>query len=125
MQEATLHSIVEAAAASSTCRKRSIVCVLYDAANEVVSVGRNQCSPPEDGCPRLGVTSQKQSYTNNCNPIHAEEDALRNLPSNAIPIKAVVYGHDFVCSSCEHQLRQHGISDISIQPDGYGTGLRN
>lgn len=119
-------SLVTLAATQGGCQKRVIVCVLYDADDRVVSIGTNRCNPPESGCPRLGIAYlDKSNYPQpTCNTIHAEVDALSKLPANETAVRAVVYGHEFVCSSCEEILKEYGITNIKIVPDGFGTGLR-
>jgi deoxycytidylate deaminase len=76
----------------------------------------NRCDPPDGICRRIGRTDARELYPveSECNWTHAEIMALRALDENAKPVKAVIYGHNFACPSCEAALHSAGINQIVI-----------
>jgi len=101
--------------AESTCQKRKTVCELYDADGNLLSRESNRCNP--DGiCHRLGVVQGKDNYdkSSNCNWTHCEINAIKSLPKDNKPIKAILYGHDFYCDKCEDALRLAGVKIFEI-----------
>lgn len=95
--------------ATSTCLKREVTCIMTDTDNNVVSVEKNQCTPPDGVCTRLGVVTNKANYlpTTNCNSEHAEVRALKF--ARRMPARAYLIGHRFFCDDCEQLLRGFGI----------------
>jgi deoxycytidylate deaminase len=117
--------IVEWQASKSNCQKRAVVCVLRNARGQILSIGHNSCTPPDNNCVRLHTMQLKQSYTGTeCSSTHAEASALKMLREDQKAVRADVYGHEFACGSCEKLLREHGVTEINIIPEGFGTGLR-
>lgn len=102
----------------STCQKRITVCEIYDENNKLLSRESNRCNPDGGVCHRLFLVQDKGAYDkeSRCNWTHAEINAINNLPQNSNPYKAVLYGHDFFCDSCEKELRKIGIVDFLIYP---------
>lgn len=107
--------------AESTCQKRVTVCELYDWNGMLLCRESNRCNP--DGiCCRLGVIQNKDNYdkNSNCNWTHAEIMAISALPKHLSggiikPHKAIVYGHDFICDSCEEALKDAGVEELIIE----------
>lgn len=116
------------AAKESTCQKRIVVCILYDASGTPLAVESNRCSPAGGTCQRVGISNGQADYPveSTCNWTHAEIMALNALPKDAKPYAAVVYGHDFPCPTCEKALRAAGIEHIMAEnsPELRTVGLR-
>lgn len=100
----------------STCQKRKVACVLVSRNGRVVSYGVNTCQPEGGVCHRLGLVQSKENYdvNSNCNWIHAEIDAIKNLPDGYKPFMAYLYGHDFFCGECEKALEAKGVEIFNI-----------
>lgn len=102
----------------STCQKRSVVCVLLNAQNRIISYGVNSCNPEGGTCHRLGLVQDKSNYdhSSNCRWVHAEIDALKHLlhGEEYTPYKAVLYGHEFFCLDCENELKKQGVVEFQI-----------
>lgn len=97
------------------CLKRTVICRLYDAHGELLSQGRNTCSPPAGVCARMGIKAEQVGYDPaGCSSIHAEIDAIDKLPLDAIPLTAVVEGHTFCCDNCRTALRLAGVLLIEV-----------
>jgi len=108
----------------STCQKRVTVCELFSADGALLARESNRCKPPGGVCQRLGVSNGQVDYpdASPCNWTHAEMVALEAC--RGVPTKAVIYGHDFACPSCELALRTAGVEQIEIIPVREGTGPR-
>lgn len=116
-------NIINALSQLSNCQKRATACVLFDAENRPAGFGWNFCAPPVSGCARLKMSQSKAGYTGTeCETIHAEIMAIRSAHPKRPPVSAVLYGHDFICQQCEDALRNFGITEMRVMPNGYGTG---
>lgn len=108
----------------STCHKRAIICEIFDINGKLLSRESNRCNPEGGKCHRLGISQNKDNYdtTSHCNWTHAEIMAIMNLPSDSVPYKAVIHGHDFACEKCEIELKKAGVGVIQIfKPEDYKT----
>lgn len=105
-----------AAINESTCDKRTIVCELYDKDNNLLVRESNRCYPDGGRCHRMNLTQTKENYDikSNCNWTHAEIMAINALQPHDEPKKAIVYGHDFFCESCEYALKMAGVSVFEV-----------
>jgi deoxycytidylate deaminase len=101
----------------STCKKRKVVCELYDIDGNLLIRESNRCSPNNGICCRLNINQDKNNYDaeSSCNWIHAEINAINNLQIGLIPFKAVVYGHSFFCDNCEKELRKIGVVEFIVK----------
>lgn len=109
----------------STCLKRVTLCVLYDESGRFLAAASNRCDPPGGKCQRVGISQQKESYAiESCNWTHAEIRAIEALPQGSRPKAAFLYGHDFICDSCENALRKVGVDSFTVVGEKYGAGLR-
>lgn len=117
------------------CKKRIVTCVLLDVEGRVLSVGVNQCfGDAETGeCLRLAKRNTRDNYhmANDCRSIHAGVDAISRYEymkhrvemvngRARAPHRAVISGHDFVCSACEALLREHGVVVIEVHESNGG-----
>ena len=124
-----LATLIKTLAKTSTCLKRSVVCVILDQNDNVLGFGANYCAPDNGICPRLGIYQNKAEYSDfSCNWEHAEVRAVKSISDQAIlngrvPMKAIVVGHDFCCPNCEETLKRLGVT-AEVIPTGYGTGLK-
>lgn len=111
-----LEDIVLKIAAESTCKKRSVVCVLLSEEGEILACETNLCFPLKGCCTRLNTVNQKVDYpaVSDCNWVHAEVRALSCLEEDDKPYTALIYGHNFVCPECERKLRAAGVKDIQL-----------
>ena len=69
----------------STCRRRSVGCVLVDSDNHVVATGYNGVPTHFPHCldfPCVGADSPSGTNLENCLAVHAEQNALLQLRSN-------------------------------------------
>ena len=69
----------------STCRRRSVGCVLVDSNNHVVATGYNGVPTHFTHCldtPCLGASSPSGTDLESCLAVHAEQNALLQLRSN-------------------------------------------
>ena len=69
----------------STCRRRSVGCVLVDSNNHVVATGYNGVPTHFPHCldsPCLGANSPSGTDLESCLAVHAEQNALLQLRSN-------------------------------------------
>ncbi len=107
--------------AESTCLKRVTVCELYAADGSLLARESNRCDPPNGLCCRIGVSNGKSDYPShtNCNWTHAEVMALRSC--EGVPVKAIIYGHDFACPDCEDKLKARGVTSIEMVPERCGV----
>lgn len=98
----------------STCRKRLVICEIYNEAGELLARESNRCDPEGGKCRRIGVVQGKQDYPyeSECNWTHAEIMAIRALPPDATPKSAVIYGHEFACNSCQSALSAAGVEYV-------------
>lgn len=106
------------------CLKRTVVCVITDAEGNVLGVGRNQCEPPirldaaqrqHRECARMGIVAQQEGYDGKgCNSVHAEINALKEVPPGAKPYHATLLGHKFACEPCIKALREAGVREVSV-----------
>lgn len=115
------------AALESTCRKRVVVCELYDIHGKLIACESNRCDPPGGQCTRMGVVNGQADYPaeSTCNWTHAEIMALQAVGSSNAPHRAVIYGHDFPCPRCEASLRAAGVVVIEVENRGLaGVGTR-
>lgn len=112
------------ATAESTCLKRVTVCELYAADGTLLARESNRCDPPDGKCQRIAVSNQQAEYpeSSTCNWTHSESMALQAV-GQARPTRAVIYGHDFPCPSCERALRVKGVTAIEVVPAAEGCGL--
>jgi deoxycytidylate deaminase len=118
-------NLITEAARNSTCLKRAVVCVLYNEDGRLLACASNRCTPPEGGCPRIGLVQSKSGYTGTeCVCEHAEARALQAVQPWHKPSRAIVIGHEFACKPCEAILAAAGVNHIQIIPSGYGTGVK-
>lgn len=101
----------------SNCKKRKVVCELYDINNNLLIRESNRCYPNNGVCHRIYVKQSKNNYDeeSTCNWIHAEINAINNLPKDLIPYKAIIYGHSFFCNNCENKLKQIGVVEFIVR----------
>lgn len=119
MKFTTLDDLTDVmASVKSTCLKREVTCIMTDKDNNIVSVEKNQCSPPNGVCPRLNLVTCKENYPpNHCNSEHAEVRALKF--AKRMPTKAYLFGHKFYCDECEQLLKGFGI-EMFVMGDNNG-----
>ena len=100
----------------STCQKRITICEIYDESGILLSRQSNRCNPKDGICQRLGIIQNKENYDieSTCNWIHAEINAINNLPKQSLPYKSILYGHDFYCNNCEIKLIENGVKILEI-----------
>lgn len=100
----------------STCLKRMTACALLDEEGELLALASNRCSPPKDGCPRLGLIPERETYPDQvtCNWEHAEMRALSQIKPDKRPITMYLFGHDWPCPQCEEKLRSAGVKYINV-----------
>lgn len=100
----------------STCQKRVTVVALLDKDGNVLSRESNRCNPDGGTCHRLGIVQNVNNYDvhSSCNWTHAEIMAIKALPEGARPYKAILYGHDFYCQTCENALKAAGVEEFEI-----------
>lgn len=106
-------------AGESTCQKRVTVCTLLEPLEHgwlLVACESNRCEPDGGTCHRLGTKDAQATYPadSQCNWTHAEIRAIAAIPPDTKPTRAVIFGHDFPCPSCEAALRAAGIERIEV-----------
>lgn len=107
----------EQAVTESTCRKRIVVCELYDAEGTLLARASNRCNPPGGICARMERQDGQATYPTHseCGWTHAEVMAVAALTAGISPTRAILYGHDFPCPACEDALRKAGVIDIEVR----------
>lgn len=107
---------IDQATTESTCQKRITMVEIYDEQNNLLSRESNRCNPSGGTCHRIGVFNGKENYPadSHCNWTHAEIMAIKSLPENSKPYKAILYGHDFYCEPCETALKNVGVKIFEV-----------
>lgn len=109
-----------------TCKKRVVICELYDKDDNLIARESNRCDVDE--CRRIGLVEGKEGYgTIHCDWTHAEIMAIRsleNIKPTPKPYRAIIYGHSFACSDCERELKFAGVQKIECEPDLKTVGLK-
>jgi len=101
---------IEQVKTESTCLKRVTVCEIYDDKNNLLARESNRYNPPNGNCVRIGLVQSKENYDKeSCNWTHAEINAIKALPPESEPYKAVIIGHSFFCDNCETELKKVGV----------------
>lgn len=116
------------AASQSTCQKRLVICEIYDINGQLIARESNRCKPGDEGCHRLKKSQDKENYSeeSDCGWIHAEINAIESAKKNAkdaIPYRAILYGHNFICFACEKALNEFGVYKFNIIPEHYPEAL--
>lgn len=98
------------------CLKRTVFCIILKDGLPV-AWGRNHCHPPGGVCGRKDVVAPERAEhygsENPCNAVHAEINAIGNLPKNMKgPFEAIVVGHDYACEPCADALIRRGVTVI-------------
>lgn len=91
-----------------TCAKKKVTCVIFTPNGESF-VGTNDCSNPQDTCPR----NPGEGY-DKCKSIceqegHAEIMALKAAGANANRAVAHLYGIEYYCPACQKALFSAGV----------------
>lgn len=97
-----------------TCAKRRVQCVIVTEDGKSF-VGENDCSNPQNICPR----APGEDYTK-CRTIcqqtgHAEVNALRAAGPEARGALAVLIGHSHYCAACQIELFRAGVTALTIK----------
>jgi len=96
-----------------TCAKRRVVAVISKK-GRVLGVGENDCSNPQEKCPR-GPGEDYEKCSSICQQgAHAEIRAILDALETYSPEElrgawCKVIGHDRICNSCYETLSRHGI----------------
>jgi deoxycytidylate deaminase len=96
-----------------TCAKLHVECTIQK--GDVMVYGSNYCRNPQDVCPREKGEGYEKCKTI-CDQVgHAEEVALRLAIEAGIEKggHATLYGHTYLCRSCQEQLFDAGIATIA------------
>ena len=99
----------------STCRRRSVGCVLVDSNNHVVATGYNGVPTHFPHCldsPCLGADSPSGTDLDLCLAVHAEQNALLQLRSNDF---LTAYLTVSPCVTCAKMIANSKISRIVAQ----------
>lgn len=98
----------------STCQKRVTITEIYDKKGTLLSRASNRCNPEGGFCHRLETKQTKDEYPieSSCNWTHSEIMAIKSLPDNCNPYKAICYGHTFFCDNCENELKKIGVVEF-------------
>lgn len=107
----------EEVAKESTCQKRLTITEIYDDKGNLLARESNRCNPSGGTCHRLSLVQSKSEYDteSHCNWIHSEINAIKSLPKDCRPYKAICYGHTFFCDACEQELRNIGVVEFETQ----------
>lgn len=99
-----------------TCKKQRVICVIT-LGNGGFVIGENDCLSPQDVCPREGMKTGEGYHL--CAEVcrqrgHAEKMAIEKVPEEETAISAYIFGHSYVCKSCEAALNEAGVKRIVI-----------
>lgn len=102
-----------------TCKKQTVVFLIFNIENKIVSIGTNYCKNPQLVCPREIMNCKTgEGYElckNICNQeYHAEIDSINNLNNIDIPSFGLLIGHTYCCDNCLQKLNIVGITNIII-----------
>ena len=99
----------------STCRRRSVGCVLVDSNNHVVATGYNGVPTHFPHCldyPCVGADSPSGTNLEQCLAVHAEQNALLQLRSND---RLTAYLTVSPCITCAKMIANSKITRIVAQ----------
>jgi len=99
----------------STCRRRSVGCVLVDSNNHVVATGYNGVPTHFPHCldyPCVGADSPSGTNLEQCLAVHAEQNALLQLRSND---RLTAYLTVSPCTTCAKMIANSKIIRIVAQ----------
>lgn len=87
----------------STCARLNVGAVIVQN-NRIVSIGWNGQEPGGEHC--IGDQCPTLDKPGGCGTIHAERNAIRHLPPNAITAGGQIYITDMPCLGCSQVIKQ-------------------